>query len=362
MGNFIGKLFDDTIKNKERVVESKMVKKIRKYNVIDLFSGAGGFSLGFKNSGYFDILLSIDNNKSLSETYEKNFKDVRHLTRDILSFDKNEIKELIKDKVIDVIIGGPPCQGFSIAGNIGRLEKNDERNKLFLGYLNFVKVVEPKIFIMENVARLTTHNKGKTFKIIKEYFEEIGYNVEYKILNSKDYGIPQERRRVFIIGKKENRKFEFPKKEFKIKTVKETIEDLPKLKNGENSNIPNHSAMNHSNQMLEKMKFVKDGGNRGDIPENLRPKSGDVRKYIRYKSDAPSVCVTGDMRKIFHYEQNRALTPRELARLQTFPDNFIFYGTSINIQQQIGNAVPPLLAQKISLKIKEYLDDKISES
>ena len=362
MGNFIGKLFDDTIKNKERVVESKMVKKIRKYNVIDLFSGAGGFSLGFKNSGYFDILLSIDNNKSLSETYEKNFKDVRHLTRDILSFDKNEIKELIKDKVIDVIIGGPPCQGFSIAGNIGRLEKNDERNKLFLGYLNFVKVVEPKIFIMENVARLTTHNKGKTFKIIKEYFEEIGYNVEYKILNSKDYGIPQERRRVFIIGKKENRKFEFPKKEFKIKTVKETIEDLPKLKNGENSNIPNHSAINHSNQMLEKMKFVKDGGNRGDIPENLRPKSGDVRKYIRYKSDAPSVCVTGDMRKIFHYEQNRALTPRELARLQTFPDNFIFYGTSINIQQQIGNAVPPLLAQKISLKIKEYLDDKISES
>ena len=138
---------------------------------------------------------------------------------------------------------------------------------------------------------------------------------------------------------------------------------MPALKSGEeNSSIPNHNAMKHSNQMLEKMSFVKDGGNREEIPEILRPKSGDVRKYIRYKSDAPSVCVTGDMRKIFHYNQNRALTPRELARLQTFPDDFVFYGTSINIQQQIGNAVPPLLAKKISLKVKEYLDDKISES
>ena len=126
MENFIGTLFNN-VKDNEKVSDSKMTKK--KYNVIDLFSGAGGFSLGFKSSGYFNILLSIDNNKSLSETYERNFKDVRHLTRDILSFDKNEIKELIKDKVIDVIIGGPPCQGFSIAGNIGRLEKNDERNK-----------------------------------------------------------------------------------------------------------------------------------------------------------------------------------------------------------------------------------------
>ena len=359
MENFIGTLFNN-VKDNEKVSNSKMTKK--KYNVIDLFSGAGGFSLGFKSSGYFNILLSIDNNKSLSETYERNFKDVRHLTRDILSFDKKEIKELIKNEKVDVIIGGPPCQGFSIAGNIGRLEKNDERNKLFLGYLNFVEIVQPQIFIMENVARLVTHNKGQTFQTIKILFEKIGYNLEYKVLNSKNYGIPQERRRVFIIGKKENKSFEFPKKEVKIKTVKEAIEDLPELENGENSAIPNHNAMKHSNQMLEKMKFVKDGGNREDIPENLRPKSGDIRKYIRYKSNAPSVCVTGDMRKVFHYKQNRALTPRELARLQTFPDDFIFYGTSINIQQQIGNAVPPLLAQKISLKVKEYLDDKISES
>jgi DNA (cytosine-5-)-methyltransferase len=360
MENFVGTLFNNG-NNNEKLSDNKIINK--KYNVIDLFSGAGGFSLGFKSSGYFNILLSVDNNKNLSETYEKNFKNVKHLTRDILSFNEKEIKELIKDKDVDVIIGGPPCQGFSLAGNIGRLEQNDERNRLFLGYLKFVKVVQPKIFIMENVARLITHNKGETFKVMKEYFKKAGYNIEYEILNSKDYGVPQERRRVFIIGKKGNKKFKFPKKEIKIKTVKEAIEDLPALKSGEeNSSIPNHNAMKHSNQMLEKMSFVKDGGNREEIPEILRPKSGDVRKYIRYKSDAPSVCVTGDMRKIFHYNQNRALTPRELARLQTFPDDFVFYGTSINIQQQIGNAVPPLLAKKISLKVKEYLDDKISES
>lgn len=356
MENFTGTLFGN-VANKEKIIENKILNKDKKYNIVDLFSGAGGFSLGFKKSGYFNILLSIDNNKNLSETYEKNFKNVTHLTRDILSFDKKEIKELLAGKNVDVIIGGPPCQGFSLAGNIGRLEKNDDRNKLFLGYLNFVEIIQPKIFIMENVAKLVTHNKGQTLKTIKILFEEIGYNIEYKILNSKDYGIPQERRRVFIIGKRNNKSFEFPKKEKEMKTVKETIKDLPKLESGENSNIPNHNAMKHSKQMLEKMKYIKDGGNREDIPENLRPKSGDIRKYIRYKSDAPSVCVTGDMRKIFHYGQNRALTPRELARLQTFPDDFIFYGTSINIQQQIGNAVPPLLAEKISLKVKEYLDE-----
>ena len=115
--------------------------------------------------------------------------------------------------------------------------------------------------------------------------------------------------------------------------------------------------MNHSEQMLEKMSYVKDGGDRTDIPENIRPASGDVRKYIRYNSTLPSICITGDMRKVFHYSQNRALTNRELARIQSFPDSFIFYGSSIAIQQQIGNAVPPKLSNILAKKIKEFLDE-----
>lgn len=113
--------------------------------------------------------------------------------------------------------------------------------------------------------------------------------------------------------------------------------------------------MNHTEQMLRKMYYVRNGGDRYDIPENIRPKTGDVRKYIRYDKDKPAITVTGDMRKVFHYYQNRALTPRELARLQTFPDNFIFEGSSISIQQQIGNAVPPILAAAIAKEVKNCL-------
>ena len=168
--------------------------------------------------------------------------------------------------------------------------------------------------------------------------------IKYKVLNSADYGIPQERRRSFIVGVKgSENKFKYPRIKTKKVTIKEAIDDLPKLNSGESSEIPNHIAMNHSHQMLEKMKYVKDGGNRMDIPEKIRPKSGDL---------------TGDMRKIFHYNQNRALTCRELARIQTFPDSFIFVGNSGKIQQQIGNAVPVKLAEQIASQVREVLDNE----
>lgn len=326
----------------------------KKINVLDLFSGAGGFSLGFNKVDIFDIKTSIDFDEKLSVTYVKNFPNVNHLHRDILSFTDEEIRELQKINNYEVIIGGPPCQGFSIAGKIGRNETKDERNDLFLGYLRFVKIIKPKIFLMENVARISTHNKGKTLKNIISLFENEGYTIQHKILNTKNFGIAQSRSRIFIVGTKDG-KFQFPEKIDQKVSVSQVIDDLPELKSGETSLIPNHIAMNHSKQMLEKMSYVKDGGDRLDIPEELRPTSGDIRKYIRYKSDDASICITGDMRKVFHYNQNRALTNRELARIQSFPDNYIFYGTSISIQQQIGNAVPPKLSEILAHKVKEYL-------
>ena len=328
-----------------------MTKKI---NVLDLFSGAGGFTLGFSRETEFDIKVSIDLDKKLSLTYVKNFPRVEHFNRDILSFSDEEISKL-KDKYkFEVIIGGPPCQGFSLAGNIGRTEIKDKRNDLFRGYLNFVRIIKPKIFVMENVAKLVTHNKGKTFSTIVKAFEEEGYKISYKVMNAKDYGVAQNRRRVFIVGALKTG-FKFPEKVNKVLCVKDVIDDLPKLKSGETSNIPNHNAMNHTKQMLEKMMYVRDGGDRMDIPEELRPKTGDIRKYIRYNSKEPSVCITGDMRKVFHYKENRALTNRELARIQSFPDDFIFYGNSITVQQQIGNAVPPKLSNLFAKKVKEFL-------
>jgi len=315
---------------------------------IDLFSGSGGFSLGFDNKGFQNI-FSIDIEPSFCETYKYNFPNHKLIEKDICQLSDAEIIYLKEVEEVDVVIGGPPCQGFSIAGNIGRKFIDDPRNKLFKEFVRVVKVVKPKFFVMENVARLYNHNKGETRKEIINDFEKLGYKVECKILNSADYGVPQIRKRVIFIGSSSNQKIKFPNKTTdKYITVKEALHDYPMLLSGEESNIPNHAAMTHSNQMLEKMSYVSDGGSREEIPVKLRPKSGDVRKYIRYKSDKPSVCVTGDMRKIFHYEQNRALTVRELAKLQSYPDDFVFMGTKISQQQQVGNSVPPKMAEAIA--------------
>ena len=327
-------------------------------NYIDLFCGAGGMSLGFSKAGYKNI-FSVEVNPEFAKTYKRNFPDHKLIIKDIRSLSNDDILKLTNNTDVDVIIGGPPCQGFSIAGNIGRTFLDDERNFLFKEFVRFVDIIDPKAFVMENVAALSTHLKGKTISEIEREFKKAGsgYNVVKDVINSVNYGIPQERRRTVIVGirKDLNKEFDLNLKQEKIVSIKEAIDDLPQLESGQTSSIPNHSAMNHSKQMLYKMSFIKDGGDRFDIPEDIRPKSGDVRKYIRYNSSKPCFCVTGDMRKIFHYEQNRALTSRELARIQSFPDDFIFEGNSIDIQQEIGNAVPPKLAYKIAKKLKECL-------
>lgn len=331
-----------------------------KYSYIDLFCGAGGLSFGFDKAG-FENIFSVEINPEFAKTYKKNFPSHKLLVEDIRDISNDTVKELVGGREVDIIIGGPPCQGFSIAGNIGRTFIDDERNRLFKEFVRFVSEVNPKMFIMENVAAMATHLKGKTIKAIVDAFEHAGmrYKVKWEVLNTANYEIAQERRRIVVVGVRSDldTEFSYPTHSTVIKTIKEVIGDLPPLASGEQSNIPNHIAMSHSKQMLEKMSYIKDGGDRYDIPEELRPKSGDVRKYIRYDSTRPSVCVTGDMRKIFHYEQNRALTCRELARIQSFPDSFVFEGKSIQIQQQIGNAVPPKLANFLAEQAKETLDN-----
>jgi len=330
------------------------------YNYIDLFCGAGGLSVGFDSAGFKNI-FSVEFNPDFAKTYQRNFPHHNLIVDDIKNISNDKMRELVGNQEVDVIVGGPPCQGFSIAGNIGRTFVDDDRNRLFREFVRFVDELTPKMFVMENVASMATHLKGKTIREIVAAFENAGsgYKVKYEVLNTVNYEIAQERRRIVIVGVRKDLDTEFcyPKKSETIKTIKDAIGDLPKLKSGEKSSIPNHIAMKHSTQMLEKMSYVKDGGDRNDIPEKLRPKSGDVRKYIRYNSKKPSVCITGDMRKIFHYEQNRALTCRELARIQTFPDEFVFEGKSIQIQQQIGNAVPPKLAFLVAKQVEEALNN-----
>ena len=337
------------------------------YSYIDLFSGAGGFSLGFSEAG-FENIFSVEYMPDYAETYKRNFPKHKLIVKNISEIGKEEILENLGSKKVDVIIGGPPCQGFSMAGNIGRKFTDDPRNRLFTEFVRFVSIIEPKFFVMENVARLYTHNKSQTRNEIIQEFKRLGYFVEAKILNAEDYGVPQIRNRVIFIGSRITETILFPNKVIEnYLSVKDAIDKYPKLESGESSNIKNHVAMKHSEQMLEKMSFVKDGGSRVEIPEELRPKTGDARKYIRYDSSKPSVCITGDMRKVFHYSQNRALTVRELAAIQSFPDDFEFFGSSISQQQQVGNAVPPKMAFAIANTIKRMLDDyqnneKIKES
>lgn len=329
------------------------------YKIISLFSGAGGMDLGFIQAG-FKISMAIDNDSNAVQTYKYNIGNhiIEGDIKELFFNNENNIQENI-----DVVIGGPPCQGFSIAGNIGRTFKDDERNKLYKEFIRIVNIIQPKIIVMENVAKLYTHNNGKTRKEILEDFANIGYDVEVQILNSANYGTPQIRNRVFFIGKRKdiNTKVNFPipiYKEENYKTVKEALEHFPKLNSGEIcKDIPNHESMNHTKDMLNKMKYVKDGCGRECIPPEFGEIKGDVRKYIRYNSLKPSICVTGDMRKVFHYSQNRALTVRELATLQDFPENFKFLGTKSSQQQQVGNAVPVKLAFSVANCVKDMLNN-----
>lgn len=328
----------------------------QEYTFIDLFAGAGGLSLGFTNAG-FNNLFAIDIDKVFCNTYEQNFPSHKILNMDIKNLTEEYINNTIFGKSVDVIIGGTPCQGFSLAGNPGRTFLDDPRNQLFKEFARVVQIINPKIFVIENVARLYNHNKGMTKQEIINEFAALGYHVECKLFNMSDFGIPQDRRRIVFIGTKLNSTIIFPKPTFITTTIKNAIDNLPVLSSGQSSDIPNHVAMNHSQDMLLKMSYIKDGGNRLDIPEQIRPQKGDARKYIRYNSNRPSICITGDMRKVFHYNQNRALTVRELARIQSFPDDFIFTGSSISQQQQVGNAVPPLFAELLANSIKEMLNE-----
>ncbi len=199
------------------------------YSYIDLFCGAGGLSVGFDRAGFQNV-FSVEFNPKFAKTYERNFPSHKLLIEDIRDISNERVKELIGDKEIDIIIGGPPCQGFSIAGNIGRTFIDDERNRLFKEFVRFVNEIKPKMFIMENVAAMATHLKGKTINAIVNAFEHagIGYKVKWKVLNTVNYEIAQERRRIVIVGVRAdlNTEFEYPVHSQNIKTVKDVIDNL----------------------------------------------------------------------------------------------------------------------------------------
>ena len=346
-----------------------------KYNAIDLFCGAGGLSYGFESAG-FNILLGIDNDSKALEVFEHNHKGAKSICGDITQITYDDIKAKIGDKRIDIIVGGPPCQGMSLSGP---RRFDDPRNKLYLSYIRLVDEIRPRAFVIENVPGLVSLFGGQIKDSIIEKFTQMGYKVKYQILCSADYGVPQSRKRVVFVGTRENVEFEYPKKLKNQVTCKMALSDLPplidelgeevsdyatdiqndyqKLMRARSEKVHNHVAASHSEKVKKIIAMVPDGCNYKSLPEEYRNSRNFHVAWTRFASDKPAPTIDTGHRHHFHYEYNRVPTVRECARLQSFPDDFVFEGNKTQQFRQVGNAVPPLMAQAIAKQVKKMLEE-----
>ena len=337
--------------------------KIRKPTFIDLFSGAGGFLRGFLNAG-FRPLFSVENWSPAIKTHKKNYPKIPIITKDIRSISDKEFEDIKGEDSIDVVIGGPPCQGFS---TIGSRNPDDERNNLILEFLRVVKILKPKCFVMENVRGLVSSKNGFYKKTLEERFKQMGYeNTISKVICAADYGIPQKRYRDFFIGTRMKKEIYFPE-------VLYTAEKHPSIRNylidliGKENKIPNHIPMKHKDLVKERISYIKEGGGISkDIPKHLLVgsrsdfKNNTIKNfshiYKRLHRDKPATTmVPGHNAFPLHPTENRSLTVREAARIQTFPDDVVFEGTRQEQCIQVGNAVPVKLSEAFAKHLKERL-------
>ncbi len=348
-------------------------------NVLDLFCGAGGLSYGFESVGY-DILLGIDNDSKALETFELNHNGAKSICGDITQITyENDIKPLLNGKMIDVIIGGPPCQGMSLSGP---RKFDDPRNKLYLSYIRLVQEIQPKAFVIENVPGLVSLFNGQIKDSIIEKFTKMGYTVEYKIMCSSDYGVPQSRKRVVFVGRKKG-VFNYPPINENVITCSMALSDLPplvdelgtevskyetepqneyqQLMRKRSSQLLNHVAANHSDKVKSIIALVPDGGNYKNLPEEFRSTRNFHVAWTRFASNKPAPTIDTGHRHHFHYKYDRVPTVRECARLQSFPDDFKFLGNKTQQFRQVGNAVPPLMAQAIAEQVKKMLEEQDNE-
>lgn len=347
-----------------------------KYNVLDLFCGAGGLSYGFECAG-FNVVLGIDNDKQALETFKANHYGSKTICGDITNICYADIRKIIGDKTIDVIVGGPPCQGFSLSGP---RNFNDPRNALYLSYIRLVEEIRPRAFVIENVPGLVALFNGEVKDNIIERFTELGYNVKYRILCAADYGVPQNRKRVVFVGMKNGeREFFYPDVLKSIVTCEMALSDLPpltdilgeeeqeyacdpqntyqKMMRKRSKKVHNHVAATHSEKVRHIISLVPDGGNYRDLPEEYRSSRNFHVAWTRFASQKPAPTIDTGHRHHFHYKYNRVPTVRECARIQSFPDDFIFTGNKTQQFRQVGNAVPPLMAECIAKQLEKALEN-----
>jgi DNA (cytosine-5)-methyltransferase 1 len=348
---------------------------MKRRTAVDLFAGAGGLSEGLREAG-FHVLVANEKQQDAVLTYKKNHPETKMIPGDITEIGDSELIPAIKGD-IDLVAGGPPCQGFSLAG---RRNINDKRNSLFKELVKIIREVQPKFFLMENVKGILSMDEGKVINAIQNAFSAEGYKVKTFVLNAVWFGVPQVRERVFILGKKNGteplppHEYFNPPKDFV--SVGEAISDLDFLEAGESSTVyekepeskyqtlmrgktgkndlRNHEAARHTKQVIDRFSVFKEGQTMSDIPLDCRTKK---RNVFRFDSKRPAWTLTTLPDDYIHYSRNRIPTVREYARLQSFPDHYIFYGKKstgglnrrVDVPQysQVGNAVPPLLAKKV---------------
>lgn len=342
-----------------------------KPTVIDLFAGVGGLSLGFEIAG-FNVVLANEYDESIAKAYELNHPNTKMIVEDITNLPIEKTFQEYRRKV-DVIIGGPPCQGFSQKGQ--RKTINDERNFLFKYFVAVVDFVRPRYFVMENVPNLLTAENGYFKEEIIDLFEGLGYTLSTDTLNAADYGVPQNRRRAVIIGKQGESAIAMPRPlDYKV-TIWDAISDLAYLNSGDgvecdsyryppqseyqrmmregSDNLYNHKATKHSELAIERLKMIPPNRGKEVLPKEHLTKSIYSGTWTRMVKDEISVTITTrfdtpSSGKFTHPFLHRAITVREAARIQSFPDTFHFIGTKGSQMKQVGNAVPPLLAKAIA--------------
>lgn len=356
---------------------------MKKYNIIDLFAGVGGLSYGFSKIEDFNIIAANEIEKDISIAYTLNHPNVKMLNCDIAELTEERIFEAIGDAKIDLIVGGPPCQSYSTLGK----RQMDDRANLFMQYKRILSIVRPKVFVFENVVGILSMDKGELFKNIQAQFAELGYELKYQVLDAVDFGVPQHRERVILVGYLGKNPFEFPLPTHgeglrPYVTLREAIGDLPVLQSGESKfeyqneitneflqfvrasgcNLTEHTAPKNGEHLIRIMQTLKDGQCKDDLQEDIRPKSGYGNTYAKLWWDRPSTTITRNFAcpsssRCIHPRDSRAMSIREGARLQSFPDDYQFYGSDGMKRLEIGNAVPPLLSMAIANKVKEMLDN-----
>lgn len=364
----------------ELYINAMADKKPKSKKGIALFSGCGGMTLGFEAAG-IDVVGHIEIADSANKIYLENFPKSELLGKDICEIEDEDLKHWKEHYgSIDIIIGGPPCQGFSLAG---KRNPEDARNKLYKQYVRIVAGIKPKVFVMENVALMTSmkDSNGELFiDRIKKDFSAVGYKLYMKIVNAYEYGVPQSRERVILVGVREDLGigFIFPEAQYTVqknqkqmvlpglekkaaRTFRYATKDVQSLENGEKSEDPLHWAIEHPQHVINWLKNVPEGHSAHEnVNPKLRPPSGFNTTYKRILWDEPCSTISTNFSMIsgcrnVHPYNTRSLTIREAARVQSFPDEFVFCGNWGEVRKAIGNAVPPLLAKEIAEAINAQI-------